>query len=54
MAAVTGLVLLACCFCCCKKCCCKKKRNKKDKAKGARNAMSMKHMRAGQVGGAAR
>lgn len=54
IAVVTGLLLLTCCFCICKKCCCKKKKNKKEKGKGAKNAMNMKDMRGGQVGGAAR
>lgn len=51
IAVVTGLLLLTCCFCICKKCCCKKKKNKKEKGKGAKNAMNMKDMRGGQVGG---
>lgn len=47
---VAGLLLLTCCFCICKKCLCRKKKNKKEKGKGAKNAMSMKDMKGGQVG----
>lgn len=53
IAVVLGLLLLTCCFCICKKCCCKKKKNKKEKGKGAKNAMNMKDMKGGQVGGTA-
>lgn len=52
IAVLLGLLLLTCCFCICKKCCWKKKKNKKEKGKGAKNAMNMKDMKGGQVGGA--